>query len=107
MWSILSDCGCFHRLFFFVISSVVSVVLVVWIYRLVRAQLLLLLALTFILGGAVGNLIDRVMLGKFVDFVLFYYDGRYFPAFNVADSGISVGAALLIIDAFINKEDKS
>ena len=99
-WSFLSDAGGWQRWLFTAISSVVSVVLVVWIHRLVAIQKILLIALTLILAGAVGNLIDRVLLGKVVDFVLFYYDGHYFPAFNVADSAITLGAMMMLIDVF-------
>ena len=102
-WSFLSDAGGWQRWLFTGISSVVSVVLVVWIYRLERGQALLMAALTLILAGAVGNLIDRVMLGKVVDFVLFYYNDWYFPAFNVADSAITLGAMLMIADIFVNQ----
>lgn len=99
-WSFLSDAGGWQRWLFTAISSVVSIVLVIWIHRLVAIQKILLIALTLILAGAVGNLIDRIMLGKVVDFVLFYYDGRYFPAFNVADSAITLGAIMMLIDVF-------
>ena len=99
-WSFLSDAGGWQRWLFTAISSVVSIVLVIWIHRLVAIQKILLIALTFILAGAVGNLIDRIMLGKVVDFVLFYYDGHYFPAFNVADSAITLGAIMMLIDIF-------
>lgn len=105
-WSFLSDAGGWQRWLFTAISSVVSVVLIVWIYRLERSQLLLLMALTLILSGAVGNLIDRVMLGKVVDFVLFYYDGWYFPAFNVADSAITVGAVFMLADVFFGPQQQ-
>ena len=86
------------------ISSVVSIVLVVWIHRLLPSQKLLLWALVLILAGAVGNLIDRILLGKVIDFLLFYYDDNYFPAFNLADSAITVGAGLMLLDMFVNKE---
>lgn len=99
-WSFLSDAGGWQRWLFTAISSVVSIVLVIWIHRLVAIQKILLIALTLILAGAVGNLIDRIILGKVVDFVLFYYDGHYFPAFNVADSAITLGAIMMLIDVF-------
>ena len=99
-WSFLSDAGGWQRWLFTAISSLVSIVLVIWIHRLVAIQKILLIALTLILAGAVGNLIDRIMLGKVVDFVLFYYDGHYFPAFNVADSAITLGAIMMLIDVF-------
>lgn len=104
-WSFLSDAGGWQRWLFTAISSVVSVVLVVWIHRLVAIQKILLIALTLILAGAVGNLIDRVLLGKVVDFVLFYYDGHYFPAFNVADSAITLGAIFMLIDVFFGPSE--
>lgn len=99
-WSFLSDAGGWQRWLFTAISSVVSIVLVIWIHRLVAIQKILLIALTLILAGAVGNLIDRIILGKVVDFVLFYYNGHYFPAFNVADSAITLGAIMMLIDVF-------
>ncbi len=104
-WSFLSDAGGWQRWLFTAISLGVSVVLVVWMARLQGNQHLLLIALTFILGGAVGNLIDRVLLGKVVDFVLVYYRDWYFPAFNVADAAISLGAAFMLLDMFINRGD--
>lgn len=104
-WSFLSDAGGWQRWLFTAISSIVSLVLVVWIYRLQRGQTLLLIALTLILAGAIGNLIDRVMLGKVVDFVLFYYNDWYFPAFNVADSVITLGAIFMIADIFVNQPE--
>ena len=63
------------------------------------------LALALILGGAIGNLYDRVALGYVVDFIVIHYEHHYWPAFNIADCGISIGAALLIIDMFLNKEE--
>ncbi len=103
-WSILSDAGGWQRWFLSAISALVSVVLVVWIHRLRDPQRLLLAALTLILAGALGNLVDRLQLGKVVDFVLVYYNDAYFPAFNVADSLITVGAILMIADMFLNPE---
>ena len=86
----------------------ISTVLVVWLYRLPRDQKLLALALALILGGALGNVWDRVMLGHVVDFISVHYAGRYFPAFNIADSAISVGAACMIFDSlFGGKPDSS
>jgi signal peptidase II len=78
----------------------VSAGLVVWLRRLSPAsQPLLVTGLTLIVGGAIGNLIDRLYLGHVVDFILVHWDDAYFPAFNVADSAISVGAALVIFDS--------
>ena len=66
-----------------------------------RPQLVLVLGL--ILGGALGNLWDRLALGYVVDFISVHYGGRYFPAFNLADSAISVGAAAMLLDTFTNR----
>jgi signal peptidase II len=81
----------------------VSVILVVWIWRAPRGDKLLPLALALIVGGAIGNVIDRVVYGYVVDFIHVHWGEAYFPAFNVADSAITIGAALLIVDAFREK----
>jgi len=99
-FSFLSDAGGWQRWLLVLISSVVSTFLAVWLYRVSRQQKLLALALAFILGGALGNLVDRALQGYVVDFIVVYYDQFYFPAFNVADSAITVGAGFLIIDIF-------
>ena len=76
-----------------------------WIFRLPKSKWIESLALALILGGALGNLYDRVMLGYVVDFLDFHWSGWHFPAFNIADSGISVGAILLILDMFLTNHD--
>ncbi|MFK7733367.1 MAG: signal peptidase II [Pseudomonadales bacterium] len=106
-FSFLSDAGGWQRWFFTVISAVVSAVLLVWLFRLQRNEKLLALSLALILGGAIGNLYDRVTLGYVVDFISFHYAGRYFPAFNIADSAISVGAVLMILDMFFGSQARS
>ncbi|MCB1615315.1 MAG: signal peptidase II, partial [Pseudomonadales bacterium] len=85
------------------ISALVSVVLVIWIARLDRAKNLLAAALTLVLAGALGNLYDRVFYGYVVDFVDIYYRQWHWPAFNLADSVICLGAALLLLDAFLDR----
>ncbi|MEH6592018.1 MAG: signal peptidase II [Halioglobus sp.] len=99
-FSFLSDAGGWQRYFFSIVAVLISAVLAVWLFRLERGQWLLALSLGLILGGALGNLWDRLLLGYVVDFISVHYDGRYFPAFNIADSAISVGAACMIIDSF-------
>ena len=101
-FSFLSDAGGWQRWAFSALAAVISVVIVVWIARLPVQKKLEALALALILGGALGNLYDRLTLGYVVDFLDFHWSGRHFPAFNVADAGISVGAALLIFDTLIN-----
>ena len=99
-FSFLSDAGGWQRWFFVVLATLVSVILVVWILRLGRGQRWLGGALALVLGGAVGNLIDRVRFGHVVDFIDLYYQGYHWPAFNIADSAITAGAVMLLIDAF-------
>ena len=101
-FSFLSDAGGWQRWFFTSISAIVSVVLIVWICRLKAGQVWLAAALALILSGAVGNLIDRVLYGYVIDFISVHYQQYYFPAFNIADSAITVGAGLLLLDVFIN-----
>ncbi len=97
-FSFLSEAGGWQRWFFTVLSAAISVVLVVWIYRLQRHETWVAIGVALILGGALGNLYDRVVLGYVIDFVSLHYRDYYFPAFNVADSAITAGAIMLIID---------
>ena len=98
-FSFLYDAGGWQRWFFAIIAAVMSVVLTVWLTRTATTKRLESLGLALILGGALGNLYDRVTLGYVVDFIDFYYQQYHFPAFNIADCGITCGAALLIWDA--------
>lgn len=100
-FSFLSDAGGWQRWFFIVLASVVSVVLLVWLIRLPRAEWPTALGLALILGGAIGNLVDRIRLGYVVDFIDVHYRGWHYPAFNVADSAITCGVILLLLDALI------
>ncbi|HEX4883652.1 MAG TPA: signal peptidase II [Casimicrobiaceae bacterium] len=84
---------------FFAIIAIVASVVITWLLRR-GGSTLFCAGLALILGGAVGNLWDRLTIGEVVDFLLFHWRGWHYPAFNVADSGITVGAALLIIDSF-------
>ncbi len=97
-FSFLAQAGGWQRWFFLLLSLAISTVLVLWIGRLQHGQTPLAIALSLILGGAVGNLIDRVAHGHVIDFVDLYYDRWHWPAFNVADSAITVGAILLVLD---------
>jgi len=102
-FSFLNDAGGWQRYFFSLVAIGISAVLVVWLYRMPRQQRLLALSLGLILGGALGNLWDRLVLGYVVDFISVHYEQHYFPAFNVADSAISVGAILMLWDSFIHR----
>ena len=99
-FSLLAGAGGWQRWFFIVLASVVSIVIAVWLWRIRnKRQAVLAAGLALVLGGAVGNLIDRIMLGYVTDFIQVWFGNWAYPSFNVADAGISVGAALLIIDA--------
>ncbi|WP_246139759.1 signal peptidase II [Parahaliea aestuarii] len=102
-FSFLSDAGGWQRYFFTAIALAVSALLVAWLYRLQRGQWLLALSLALVLGGAIGNLWDRLVLGYVVDFISVHYAGYYFPAFNLADSAITGGAIGLILDSFLGR----
>lgn len=99
-FSFLSDAGGWQHWLFGGIAAIVSVVLVVWIARLREGSLILAAGLAFILSGAIGNLLDRLRFGYVVDFIQVHYQHWYWPAFNVADSAITVGAVLLVFDSF-------
>lgn len=86
---------------FFVVLGVAAAGFIVWMLARHAAQALFCSALALILGGAVGNVIDRLLHGHVVDFVQLHWRGWYFPAFNVADSAITVGAALLVVDELL------
>lgn len=102
-FSLLSDASGWQRWFFTALGLGVSAVLLVWLVRLpARGQHRLAAALALIVAGALGNVIDRVLLGHVIDFIHFHYREWYFPAFNVADSAITVGAALLILDSLLS-----
>ncbi|CRM80494.1 Lipoprotein signal peptidase [Pseudomonas sp. 31 R 17] len=104
-FSFLADGGGWQRWLFAVIAVVVSAVLVVWLKRLGRDDTWLAIALALVLGGALGNLYDRVALGHVIDFILVHWQNRhYFPAFNFADSAITVGAIMLALDMFKSKK---
>jgi signal peptidase II len=102
-FSFLSGAGGWQRWLFTGLAVVVSLVLLEWLRRLPRARWLLALALALVLGGAVGNLVDRVLHGYVIDFISVHYRDWYFPTFNIADSAISVGAALVILDSLLGE----
>lgn len=97
-FSFLSDAGGWQRWFFITVGVVVSVVLVIWLTRLQPRERLTGYGLAFVIGGAVGNLIDRILLGKVVDFLQWHWQDWYWPSFNVADSAITLGVVLLLLD---------
>ena len=105
-FSFLSDAGGWQRILFVFLSTTISIFLFFWLRQIVRDEeqkhnQMLQIAISLILGGAIGNLIDRAMTGEVVDFIQVYYSTYYFPAFNIADSAITLGAGLLILDMIL------
>lgn len=106
-FSFLADAAGWQRWFFALIALAVSAMLVVWMRGLKPQENWLAIALALVLGGALGNLIDRIVYGHVIDFILVHWQQRwYFPAFNLADSAITVGAIMLALDMFRTKPPK-
>lgn len=99
-FSFLSDAGGWQRWLFTGLAAVVTVILVIWLLRLSAKEKLTRAALSLVIGGAAGNLIDRIVNGYVVDFIDVYYRDSHWPAFNLADSAITLGVVLLLVDGF-------
>jgi signal peptidase II len=107
-FSFLASASGWQRWLFIALAIGVSGGIAFWLCRLPRATHRLMAAgLALVLGGALGNVIDRIRVGSVVDFIHFHWDRAYFPAFNVADSAITVGAACLLLDALLDTRRKS
>jgi len=107
-FSFLASASGWQRWVFIGLAVTVSIGIIVWLVRLPRsAHRLLTCGLALVLGGALGNVIDRIRLGFVIDFIHFHWDRAYFPAFNVADSAITVGAAFLLLDALMEGKRKN
>ena len=105
-FSFLSNADGWQRWFFSGLSIVISVFIVVWLRSTARDQAWMSCALSLVLGGALGNLWDRLTLGVVVDFIDVYWATWHWPAFNIADSAICVGAIMLLIGSFRDRTDK-
>ncbi len=106
-FSFLSDAAGWQRWFFIAIALAAVVFILLWLRKLQPGQTVLALALALVLGGAIGNLIDRVWYGHVIDFIQIYYKDFYWPTFNIADSAISVGAVLLLWNGLFQKTDEA
>ncbi len=99
-FSFLADQPGWQRWFFTAIALIASIIFIVWMAKTPKENKMLSIAFALLLSGAVGNLIDRVLFGYVIDFLDFYYKSYHWPAFNVADSAIFIGAVLMILDSF-------
>jgi signal peptidase II len=105
-FSFLSSAGGWQRWFFVFLALGVSAVLIVWLKKLNQQARLEAASLASILGGAIGNVIDRLYHGYVIDFIDIFYGSYHWPAFNIADSAICIGAVLLIFDSFRKKTEQ-
>jgi signal peptidase II len=99
-FSFLSEAGGWQRWFFAGLAILISGVIAVWLARLKQHETLLAMALSLVLGGAIGNLIDRLAYGYVIDFLDVYYGNWHWPAFNIADSAITLGVILMLAESF-------
>lgn len=99
-FSFLSEAGGWQRWFFAGLAILISAVIAVWLARLKHHETLLAMALSLVLGGAIGNLIDRLAYGYVIDFLDVYYGTWHWPAFNIADSAITLGVILMLAESF-------
>jgi signal peptidase II len=99
-FSFLAQAGGWQRWLFAGLAVVMSSIIAVWLYRLQKHETLMAVALSLVLGGAIGNLIDRVAYGYVIDFLDVYYQDWHWPAFNIADSAICIGVGLMLLESF-------
>lgn len=104
-FSFLHDAGGWQRWLFSAIALVVGAGIAIWMARLKRGQTLLMASLALVLAGAIGNVIDRLRFGYVVDFISVHYGDAYFPTFNIADSAITIGAILMLLDMVRNPQN--
>jgi len=100
-FSFLAGAAGWQRWLFTALAIIVSVALILWLRRIDRGDATLASSVALILAGALGNVVDRLRLGHVIDFIHVHWGEHYFPAFNVADSAITIGAALLLLDAWL------
>ncbi|MFM8341612.1 MAG: signal peptidase II [Methylomonas sp.] len=107
-FSFLSDAGGWQRWLFAGLAVVMSSIIGLWLARLKQHETLMAVALALVLGGAIGNLIDRVAYGYVIDFLDVYYQDWHWPAFNIADSAICIGVALMLLESFgVGRQENS
>lgn len=99
-FSFLAGAGGWQRWFFVLLAGVIVTILLVWLKRLNETAKMEAIAISLIIGGALGNVIDRILYGYVIDFIDIYIGSSHWPAFNVADAAICIGAVLLVLDSF-------
>jgi signal peptidase II len=105
-FSFLSEAGGWQRWFFVILAIIVSGVIFLWMRKLPPEDKWVAIALGLVLGGALGNVIDRIIFGHVIDFIQVYYQQWSWPIFNIADSAISIGVAILLFDGFFGGQKK-
>jgi signal peptidase II len=103
-FSFLSEAGGWQRWFFAALAAAISIGITFWLTRLQKHETLLAVALSLVLGGAIGNLIDRLAYGYVIDFLDVYVGTWHWPAFNIADSAITIGVGLMLIESFTSSK---
>lgn len=106
-FSFLSEAGGWQRWFFVGLALFAATIILAWLKRLPHGRNREAIALSLILGGAIGNVIDRLLYGRVIDFIQWYYADYYWPSFNIADSAIFLGAIILIMDAAFSLKKKN
>ena len=106
-FSFLADAGGWQRWFFTIIAVGISVLLTVWLRKQKVTEWRTNLAFTLVIGGAIGNLVDRLMHGFVIDFIDVFWNNSHYPAFNIADSAICIGAGLIILDSFMGEKQET
>ncbi|MCG8426173.1 MAG: signal peptidase II [Chromatiales bacterium] len=105
-FSFLSDQGGWQRWLFAALAAGVSLLLAVWLAKLQKRERWVAIAFSLIIGGAIGNLIDRLLFGHVIDFLDFHYGEWHWPAFNIADSAIFIGVVLMVLDMLFNQGEE-
>ena len=106
-FSFLAGAGGWQRWFFVALALGVASFIIIWVRRLKHEERWMAIALALILGGAIGNVIDRVFIGHVIDFIDVYFHGWHWPAFNIADSAITIGAVMMVVDSLRGRRSKA
>ncbi len=106
-FSFLSSAGGWQRWFFVGVALIATTVLLIWLRKLKPSERWMAVTISLVLGGAIGNLYDRISYGYVIDFIDVYYKAHHWPVFNIADAAISIGVVMMLIDAFKGESSKA